>query len=52
MKLSCHDQSDQMSFMTKTCQDNDVTDHINLVYAKIEFELSGPIWSFTVYDEN
>ena len=36
----------------KTRQDNDVTDHIGLLYAKIESELSGPISPGVVYDEN
>ena len=52
MKLSCRDQSDQMPSMKKTWQDNDVTDHIGLVYVEIEFELLGPIWPFSVYEEN
>ena len=41
MKLSCHDRSDRVRSMIKTRQDSDVTDHIGLVYSKIEIELSG-----------
>ena len=41
MKLSCHDQSD-----------NNVIDHIGLVYIEIETELSRAIWLGAVYDEN
>ena len=37
--------------MTKTRQENDVSDRITLVYAKIETELSEPIWLGVVYDE-
>ena len=36
----------------KTRQDNDVTDHIGLVYAKIKTKLSRPISPGVVYDEN
>ena len=52
MKLSCHDQLDQVQFMTKIRKDNDVFDHIGLVYVEIEIELSRPIWQGVVYDEN
>lgn len=38
--------------MLKTRQDNNVTDHISLVYTETKIELSGPIWSSSVYDEN
>ena len=30
--------------MTKIRYDNDVIDHIGLVYSKIETKLLGPIW--------
>lgn len=36
----------------KTKQDNDITDHIGLVYVEIKTELLGPILLGTVYDEN
>ena len=32
--------------------DLDMSDHIGLVYAEIETELSRPIWPSAVYDEN
>ena len=35
--------SDQVRSLTKTKHKNDVIDHIGMVYAKIEIELSGPI---------
>ena len=35
-----------------TKYDNDMTDHISLVYAKIETELTGPIWPGAIYDKN
>ena len=38
--------------MMKIKQDNNVIDHIGLVYAKIETELMGPIWPGVVYDKN
>lgn len=41
--LSCRTRSDRMHSMTKTRQDNDVIDHIGLVYSEIEIELSRPI---------
>lgn len=36
----------------KTRHDNDLTDHIGLIYAKTKNELSGPIGPSVVYDEN
>ena len=36
--------------MMKTTQDNDVTNHIGLVYAEIETKLLGPIWLGVVCD--
>ena len=39
-KLNCHDQSDRVRYMMKTSKDNDVTEHIGLVYTKTEIELS------------
>ena len=38
--------------MTKTKQDNDMTNHIGLVHTKIKMELSGPIQQDTICDEN
>ena len=43
MILKCHDRLDWVESMTKTRQDNNVTDRIGLVDIKIETELSGPI---------
>ena len=51
-KLNCHDQSDRVRYMMKTSKDNDVTEHIGLVYTKTEIELSRIIWSGVVCDEN
>ena len=51
-KLSSCDQSNRDRSMTKTKQNNEVTDHISLVYAEIDIELLGPIWSSTIYDKN
>ena len=42
-KLSFCDWSDQVLFVIKTSQDNNVTDRIGLVYTKSETEISGPI---------
>ena len=39
MKLSCHDISNHVPYVTKTIQDNDVADRIGLVYAEIEIKL-------------
>ena len=36
----------------KSKKDNDVTDLIGLVYAKIKIELSRPIWPGAICDEN
>ena len=38
--------------MTKTRQENDMIDRIGLVYAKFEIELSEPIWTGVVREEN
>ena len=52
MKLSYSDWLNQVWSMSKTKQDNDVNDSIDLVYAKIKTQLSLPIWLDAVYDEN
>ena len=52
MKLSFHDRLDQVWFVAKTRQNNNMINRIALVYAKIEIELSGPIRSTAVSDEN
>ena len=43
MILNCRDLSDEVLFVTKTRQDNDMTSYIGVVYAKNETELLGPI---------
>ena len=52
MRLSCHDQSDQVQNVMKIRKDNDVTNLICLVYAKIETKLLGHIWPGLFCDEN
>lgn len=47
-----HGILDQVSCVTKAKYDNNVIDHIGLVYAEIEIELSRPIWLGVGYDEN
>ena len=41
--LRCHDQLDGVRSMTKTKQDNDMIDPIDLVYVETKTDLSGPI---------
>ena len=43
MKLSYYARLNCVRFVTKTRQDNDVIDHISVVYAKIEIEPPKPI---------
>ena len=43
IKLSYHDQLNQVQSVMKTGQDNDVTNHIGLFYSKTETELSESI---------
>lgn len=50
-KKSFHDWLNQVWSFTKTKQDNDVTDHIGLVYVEIEVELLGSISLGMVCDE-
>ena len=52
MKLSYHDQSDRLQFMTKTRQDNDVIDCKDAVYVKNNTKLLCVIRSGVVYDKN
>ena len=51
-KLSCHDQSDRVRYVMKTSKDNDIIEHIGLVYTETETGLSRIIWSGAVCDEN
>ena len=41
--LNCRDQSDRVSFVMKTRQDNNMIDRIGLVYAETETQMSGTI---------
>lgn len=52
MKLTCRDQLDRAQFVTKTKQDNNMIDHIGLIYTETEIKLLGPIWSGAIYFEN
>ena len=38
--MNCRDQSDQVQSMTKTIEDNDMTDRTDVIYAKYDTELS------------
>lgn len=51
MILNYHDQSDRVSTVTKTRLENDVTNHIDVVYTKNDIELSRSIKSGVIYDE-
>ena len=52
MKLSCCDQSNYMCAVTKTRQDNNVTDRIGLVYVGNDTKLSRPSWLSVICDKN
>ena len=52
MKLNSHDQYDRVCSVTKTRQDNYVTDSTSTVYVKKKTELSWPIEPDAIYDEN
>ena len=52
MKLSCHDRSNRVRYVTKIRQDNDMIDRNGAVYAKNEIELSSSIRPTIVCDEN
>ena len=52
MKLGCRDQFDGVRSIMKTRQENDMIDRIGLVKVETKTELSGPIWSSVVCDEN
>ena len=51
-KLICHDQSNQVWSVTKTREDNNMIDHIGLVYVEIKTKLLRPIWHGAIYEEN
>ena len=50
-KLSCRNQSNWVWSVIKIKQDNDVINHIGLVYVKNDIELLGPIGPGAVNDE-
>lgn len=52
MKLNYHDQSDWVWSVMKTSEDNDMIEHICLVYTEIEIELSRIILPGAICDEN
>ena len=52
MKQSCRNRSDQVWFVTKTKQDNDVTDQLGLVNVENDIELLGLIWQGIDCGEN
>ena len=52
MKLSCHDQSKRVSFVTKTRQDNNMTDRIGAMYTENNTKLLWLIGSSSNCDEN
>ena len=52
MKLNYHDWLDWVRSMTKTRQDNDLTDCIGVVYTKNEIELLWLIGQGVVCDKN
>ena len=51
MKVRYRDWLDQVQSMRKIRQDNDVIDHIRLVYSKTKIELLGPIIPGIVCDK-
>lgn len=51
-KLSYRNRSDWVQFVTKTREDNGVTNSMSLVYVEIDTELSWLIGSGVAYGEN
>lgn len=51
MKLNYRDQSDRVMYVTKTKQDNDMTDYIGAVYAENDIEPSGPIKPSAIFHD-
>lgn len=51
-KLNYHAWFDKVRYMTKTRQDNDMTDSTGVVYIDIEIDLSWLIEQDAVYHEN
>ena len=52
IKLRVYNWSNSVQSMAKTRHDNDMTDHLGLLYTKNETELSWPIQQGKVYDED
>ena len=52
MILNCQDQADSVWYVTKTRQDNDMSDHIGVVYVEIKIELPRLIEQDAFYHEN
>ena len=52
IKLSCCDRLDRVQSVTKTRQDNDVTNYIGLVYVETEIEFLGLISPSAIRNEN
>lgn len=50
--LKYHDWSDQVQFMTKTKEDNDMIDHIGVVYVENDDKLPWSIWSSVDCNQN
>ena len=50
--MNCHDQLDQVQFVMKAKENNNVTNCTIAVYAKNSVELSWPIRPSANYDEN
>ena len=50
--MTYHDRLDRMESMMKTREDNDVIDHIGVVYIKNDTKLLWPIRLGANYDEN
>ena len=51
-KLNYQELSNQVRYVTKTTQDNDMTDRIGMAYTKKKTKLLWLIRLDTVYDEN
>lgn len=51
-ELNCHDQSNRMWFISKRRQDNDMIDHIIVIFVEYDAELSRLIRQWVVYDED
>lgn len=52
MKLNYRDLSNMVQYVTKTRQDNNMTNNTGAIYIKNETEMSWPIGSGKVYDGN